>query len=135
VTFAEAQAHLGMATQHRWSATALARMTPVLPSWSVLMTLLAAPLLERQGETVPQTSWYAKPLPTFSDDLALGRGVLDYGMYDRSQTDFERLLNIGEQVIRIFYAGGIAHQAITNPQPLAFLRRKFVVRHQRRLFH
>src|SRR5262245_31334839 len=55
--------------------------------------------------------------------------------YDRSQTDFERLLNVGQHVIRIFYAGGIAHQAITNPQPLAFLRRKFVVRHQRRLFH
>jgi hypothetical protein len=37
----------------------------------------AAPLLERQGEAVPQTFWYAKSLPTFSDTLALGRGSLD----------------------------------------------------------
>ena len=103
------------------------------------MTLLAEPLLERQGEAVPQTAWHAKPLLTFSDALALGRRALDARWtevwYDRSQTDFERLLNVSQQVIRIFYASGIAHQAITNPQPLAFLRRQFVVRHQRRLFH
>jgi len=77
VTFAEAQAHLGMETQRRWSATALARMPHTLLGWSVLMTLLAEPLLERQGETVPQIAWYAKPLPTFSDALALGRRSLD----------------------------------------------------------
>ncbi len=63
------------------------------------------------------------------------RCVMTEVWYDRSQTDFERLLNVGQQVIRIFYASGIAHQAITNPQPLAFLRRQLVVRHQRRLFH
>jgi len=45
------------------------------------MTWLAKPLRERQGETVPQTVWDAKPLPTFSDALAFGRGALDYGMY------------------------------------------------------
>jgi hypothetical protein len=45
----EAQAHLGMATQRRWSTTALVRMTPALLSLSVLMTLLAAYQLERQG--------------------------------------------------------------------------------------
>jgi len=66
-----------MATQHRWSATALARMTLALLSWSILMTLLAAPLLERLGEAVSQTAWYTKPLPTCSDALALGRGSLD----------------------------------------------------------
>ena len=54
---------------------------------------------------------------------------------DRSQTGFKRLFNVGQQVIRILDAGGIAHQAIMNPQPLAFLRRQFVVRHQCRLFH
>ena len=34
---------------------------------------------------------------------------------DRSQTDFECLFNVGQQVLRILYTGGIAHQAITNP--------------------
>ena len=91
------------------------------------------------GEAVPQTAWHAKPLLTFSDALALGRRALDSCWTevwsDRSQTDFERLLNVGQQVIRILYPRGIAHQAITNPQPLAFFRRQFVVRHQRRLFH
>ncbi len=56
-------------------------MTPALLSWSVLMTLLAALLLERQGETVPQIAWYAKLLPTFSDALALGQGALDSGLW------------------------------------------------------
>ena len=30
-----------------------------------------------QGEAVPQTAWYAKPLLTCSDTLAFGRGSLD----------------------------------------------------------
>jgi hypothetical protein len=54
-----AEAHLGMETQRRWSATTLARMTPALLGCSVLLTVLAEPLLERQGESVPQTTWYA----------------------------------------------------------------------------
>jgi hypothetical protein len=75
VTFVEV--HLGMETQRRWSATSLVRTTPALLGWSVLMTLPTEPLLDRQGEAVPQTAWYAKPLLTCSDTLALGRGSLD----------------------------------------------------------
>ena len=62
-----------MDTQRRWRATALARVTPVRPGYAVLMTLRAEPLRERQGEAVPQTTRYAKPLPTCSGTLALGR--------------------------------------------------------------
>jgi hypothetical protein len=72
VIFAEALAPLGMATQHRWSATVLARMTLALLSGSILTTSLAAPLLERRWTAVPQTTCYAKPLPTLADALALG---------------------------------------------------------------
>ena len=116
-------------------AEAQARRTPALLGWSVLRALLAEPLREPQGEVVSQTAWYASRYRPSRTLRRLDDARWPKVWYVRSQTDFERLLNVGQQVIRIFYAGGIAHQAITNPQPLAFLRRKFVVRHQRRLFH
>jgi len=40
------------------------------------MMLQAEPQLERQGEAGPQTTWYAKPLPTVSDTLTPGRRAL-----------------------------------------------------------
>jgi hypothetical protein len=72
VTFAEVRRHLGVETQRQWSDRAIARTTPVLLGLFSLVTLLAHPHLIA-SPPVPQTAWYAKPLPTFADALALVR--------------------------------------------------------------
>jgi len=73
VTFREVRTHLGVETQRQWSDWAIARTTPALLSLFSLVTLLAH-CSTRQG-TLPirQAAWYAKPLPTFSDALAVVR--------------------------------------------------------------
>lgn len=74
VTFEEVRAHLGVETQRQWSEKAIARTTPVLFGLSSLVTLLAHELGQR-GVALPvrRAAWYQKPLPTFSDALALLR--------------------------------------------------------------
>src|SRR5215210_1450516 len=76
VTFHEARAHLGVETQRQWSDLAIQRTTPALLGLCSLVTLLAHALL--QGHALPgrQAAWYTKPLPTFSDTLALVRDDL-----------------------------------------------------------
>ena len=73
VTFQEARAHLGVATQRQWSDRAIARTTPILMglfSW----TTLAAHLMQEQLPMSQRTAaWYAKPSPTFVDAIALVR--------------------------------------------------------------
>ena len=73
VTFQEVRAHLGVETQRQWSDRAIARTTPILMgifSW----TTLAAHLLRQQRPSAHRTAaWYAKPLPTFVDVIALVR--------------------------------------------------------------
>lgn len=73
VTFQEVRAHLGIETQRQWSERAIARTTPVLLglfSWIVL----AAHRLQSDIFVPPRgAAWYAKPLPTFSDAMALVR--------------------------------------------------------------
>jgi hypothetical protein len=73
VTFQELRAHLGVETQRQWSDRAIARTTPLLFGLFSWITL-AAHLLG-DGETIPapKTAWYDKPLPTFSDAIALVR--------------------------------------------------------------
>lgn len=73
VTFQESRAHLGIETQRQWSDPAIARTTPVLFGLFSWVTLAAQVL--RAGETVPfrTAAWYSKPLPTFSDAIALVR--------------------------------------------------------------
>ncbi len=76
VTFAEVRRHLGVETQRQWSDPAIARTTPALLGLFSLVTLWAQHLY---GETVPpprSATWYSKPLPTFSDALALVRRQL-----------------------------------------------------------
>jgi hypothetical protein len=77
VTFEEARRHLGLETQRQWSDKAIARTTPLwlgLFSW---VTLVAHTLYIAHPTTAPrQASWYAKPLPTFSDAFALVRQYL-----------------------------------------------------------
>jgi hypothetical protein len=76
VTFAEVRRHLGVETQRQWSDASIARTTPALLGLFSLTALWAQHL---QGETVPpprSATWYSKPLPTFSDALALVRREL-----------------------------------------------------------
>ena len=74
VTFEEARRHLGMETQRQWSDKAIARSTPLLLGLFSWVTLLAHALYSSQLTLAPrQAAWYRKPLPTFSDALALVR--------------------------------------------------------------
>jgi hypothetical protein len=74
VTFEEARRHLGVETQRQWSDKAIARSTPLLLGLFSWVTLVAHPLYTTHPSVAPrQASWYAKPLPTFSDALALVR--------------------------------------------------------------
>jgi hypothetical protein len=74
VTFEEARRHLGMETQRQWSDKAIARTTPLLLGLFSWVTLVAHALYASQPTASPrQAAWYAKPLPTFSDALALLR--------------------------------------------------------------
>ena len=73
VTFEEARAHLGLETQCQWSDKAIARSTPILLSLFSLVTLLASRLKVRQRIPILSSSWYHKPVPTFSDAIAAVR--------------------------------------------------------------
>ena len=76
VTFEEARRHLGVETQRQWSGLAILRTTPTLLGLFSLVTLWAHPRMAPTGELVRQAAWYHKPLPTFSDALALVRREL-----------------------------------------------------------
>lgn len=77
VTFEATRRHLGLETQRQWSDKAIARTTPLLLGLFSWVTLLADALYTRQpNAVVRQAAWYAKPLPTFSDALALVREYL-----------------------------------------------------------
>jgi DDE superfamily endonuclease len=73
VTFEEARAHLGVETQRQWSDLAILRTTPALLGLFSLVTVLAHQLLQGNDLAARRAAWYQKPLPTFSDTLALVR--------------------------------------------------------------
>ena len=73
VTFAEARRHRGVESQRQWSDRAILRTTPALVGLFSLVTLDAHPRREPTGARGRQAAWYRKPLPTFSDALALAR--------------------------------------------------------------
>ena len=75
-TFEEARRHLGVETQRQWSDLAILRTTPTLPALFSLVTLWAEQLAAERGPVVECVRWYRKPLPTFSDALALVRHEL-----------------------------------------------------------
>ena len=76
-TFEEARRHLGMETQRQWSDLAILRTTPALLGLVSLVTLWAGrQLAAERGPVVEHVRWYPKPLPTFSDALALIRREL-----------------------------------------------------------
>ena len=72
-TFEEARRHLGMQTQRQWSDLAILRTTPALLGLFSLVTLWASRLAAERGPVAECVRWYPKPLPTFSDALALVR--------------------------------------------------------------
>ncbi len=76
VTFAEVRRHLGVETQRQWSDLAILRTTPALLGLFSLVTLWAHLQTDPIGAVVRQAAWYPKPLPTFSDALALVRREL-----------------------------------------------------------
>jgi hypothetical protein len=76
VTFHEVRDHLGVETQRQWSDWAIARTTPALLGLFSLVTLLAHTHAQKGKIPVRQAAWYCKPLPTFSDALALVRQEL-----------------------------------------------------------
>jgi hypothetical protein len=76
VTFHEVRDHLGVETQRQWSDWAIARTTPALLGLFSLVTLLANTHAQNGKIPVRQAAWYCKPLPTFSDVLALVRHVV-----------------------------------------------------------
>jgi len=89
VTFQEARRHLGMETQRQWSDKAIARTTPLLLGLFSWITLVAHAFhLSGQSVRVCQSAWYAKPLPTFSDALALVRFQL-WGAFPTFHTSRE----------------------------------------------
>jgi hypothetical protein len=81
VTFEEARAPLGVATQRQWSEQAIARTTPVLLALFALVTMLALRLSHGGQIPVPVTAWYHKAEPTFSDGLTLVRRHLWRAQY------------------------------------------------------
>jgi hypothetical protein len=76
VTFAEVRRHLGVETQRQWSDLAILRTTPALLGLFALVALYAHPRMGPADAIVRRAAWYPKPLPTFSDALALTRREL-----------------------------------------------------------
>ena len=76
VTFREVRTHLGVETQRQWSHKAIARTTPILMGLFSWITLLAHQSQTDGKLPVRQAAWYAKPLPTFSDAIALVRSQI-----------------------------------------------------------
>ena len=65
-----------METQRQWSDLAILRTTPALLALFSLVTLWASQLAVERGPMLECVRWYPKPLPTFSDALALVRHEL-----------------------------------------------------------
>lgn len=81
VTFHEVRTQLGVETQRQWSDLAIARTTPILLGLFSLVTLLAHTHARRGKLPVRQAAWYTKPLPTFSDALAIVRQTFWQHLY------------------------------------------------------
>ena len=72
VTFEEVRAHLGVETQRQWSDMAILRTTPALLALFSIVVTLAHQLQTQHPFDLPNTAWYQKSLPTFSDAKRLG---------------------------------------------------------------
>ena len=73
VTFEEVRAHLAIETQRQWSDLAILRTTPALFALFSVVVLWAHQLQSQIEFLWPQSAWYNKSLPTFTDALAFVR--------------------------------------------------------------
>ena len=89
VSYQEMRVHLGVETQRQWSDRAIARTTPILMdlfSWIAL----AARSLQKLRPIIQRTAaWYAKPVPTFVDAIALVRRHLWISSHTSSTSALE----------------------------------------------
>ncbi len=76
VAFEESRAHLGVETGRGWSASTIARTTPLLLGLFSIVTLLAQRLWSQGNVEIRTCAWYSKTLLTFSDALATVRRAL-----------------------------------------------------------
>jgi hypothetical protein len=102
VTFQEARAHLGVETQRQWSDLAIARTTPALLGLFSLVTLLADRSTLRGKLPVRQAAWYVKPLPTFSDALAVVRHWLWRGQDFHTSLSDTDMVKIPRSLLKRF---------------------------------
>jgi hypothetical protein len=103
VTFHEVRAHLGVETQRQWADQAIARTTPSLLGLFSLVTLLAHAHADEGKLPVRQTAWYIKPLPTFSDALAIVRQVFWNHLNFRlllPQTEMQKIPSVWQEYVR-----------------------------------
>lgn len=102
VTFHEVRTHLGVETQRQWSDLAIERTTPALLGLFSLVTLLAHQSATQGALPIRQATWYVKPLPTFSDALAVVRECLWYtGDFHTSLSD-ENMVKIPGSLLKRF---------------------------------
>ena len=106
VTFHEVRDHLGVETQRQWSDWAIARTTPALLGLFSLVTLLANTHAQKGKFPVRQDAWYRKPLPTFSDALALVRQEIWQHRYFQLSKDQYHVQKIQPEVLN--YLGNAA---------------------------
>ncbi len=99
VTFHEVRDHLGVETQRQWSDWAIARTTPSLLGLFSLVTLLANTHAHKGKIPVRQDAWYCKPLPTFSDALALVRQEIWQHRYFQLSQDRYHVRKIQPEVL------------------------------------
>ena len=103
VTFHEVRTHLGVETQRQWADQAIARTTPGLLGLFSLVTLLAHTRIGEGKLPVRQTAWYTKPLPTFSDALAVVRQVFWTHLNFRlsfPQTEMQKIHSVWQEYLR-----------------------------------
>jgi hypothetical protein len=93
-TFEEARRHLGMESQRQWSDLAILRTTPALLGLFSLVALWATHLAAEWGPLPECVRWYRKPLPTFSDALALVRHELWAAQAFASSPDHRQMQKI-----------------------------------------
>jgi hypothetical protein len=105
VTFEESRAHLGLETQRQWSDLAIARTTPVLLALFSLVSVLALQLSQDGQIPVPETAWYHKADPTFSDCLALVRRHLWRARYLVNSAPEAEIMQLPREALDLLIQG------------------------------
>jgi hypothetical protein len=105
VTFEESRAHLGLETQRQWSDLAIARTTPVLLALFSLVSVLALQLSQDGQIPVPETAWYYKEDPTFSDCLALVRRHLWRARYLVNSAPEAEIMQLPQEALDLLIQG------------------------------